>query len=403
MPLGPEELLSRAIAAHEREDLVAAAADYQEFLRAHPSFLEPAAAVRVLCNAVEVHCVLEGPEKAEPLAAEAVRLARETDGSSLAWALFHAGYLAWRRENFSAAMAALEEALELARAADDMETLGPVLLNLARVSFDQGEWDRGRRLIDELMGLTTTGDALVYGGLHAQGIARESGDFEKAMSLAEAAWQHLIHRPVLQPARLLTALARRCDGAIDLGDLDRARSAVSQALQLAGRTERQGHAFLAAGALALEEENWTGAQSYFERAVAAEAGTHSHRGARLWLADALMAAGKHEDADKIIQAIKAEIAIPSPTMAASLLCFEGEISHTRGDLPQARAAYRQAWDEYRRIGYRASAAAVALDLGLVEADSGRMESAARYLSEATPLSGRPSYQRCRAELARRIA
>lgn len=182
----PDNALTRAEEAHIRGDYEVAAAGYRHVLGdAYP--LQPATRVRVLRQMTEVHHLLGYSDKADVVSAEAVQLARQLGGSPLAEALWNAGYVAWCRKDLETARGVLEEAVELARVHDEPPNnrdLGPALLNLARVSFSRGEWDRGRELIDELMTLVTFGAAAHQA---AGTLALEEGDWKKAESYFERA------------------------------------------------------------------------------------------------------------------------------------------------------------------------------------------------------------------------
>jgi predicted negative regulator of RcsB-dependent stress response len=145
--------------------------------------------------------------------------------------------------------------------------------------------------------------------------------------------------------------------------------------------------------VAWEEERWADATAHFERAVEAAAKASARRVARLRLAEARLGGGDLEHAHAIAAGLRAEKEGLTDVLAPFLLGFEGRLLAAGGDLDRARVALRDTRDEYRRNRWQVSAAEASLELGLVEVGAGDLATAARHLTEATPLSARPSTQR----------
>lgn len=227
-------------------------------------------------------------------------------------------------------------------------------------------------------------------------MASELGDFAGATGYADTAWRVLIQRPDAPRSRLVWALCHRCDAALDVGDIDRARVAASQAMQLAERAALAEAAHLAAGAVAFETEEWPAAQAHYEAAAERALDWASAQAARLELGDALLAAGNVDGAEAVARQVRSEEL--DDELSAVLLLLEGGIRYRRGDLDRAAAAFHQARDIFGRLGNDVAAAVVSLELGLVAVNAGDDVGAANHLSAAHPLSARPSVQKRLAEL-----
>ena len=400
VPMAPDELLHRAGSAGRAEDFGSAVELYERLLDLEPFPFDEATRVWVLRQVAEHRCQMGQPETAAPVAERAVRVAGEVDAAALTGALTTAGFVAWRRGDLPAGRAALEGALGLARRqVENGDLLGPVLLNLARVRFDEGGWEDGRALVDELLTLpVTTPDALLYGCLMAQGWASERGDFDGAWQLAETAWRILIQKPEVPRNHLVEALAARCSAALDLGDVERARAAAAHSLELVRGGARAATAEMAAAEVASEEEAWPLAATHLQRALSTAPTSIAMQQVQLRMAQNRLDGGDHERAELLASEL-ADVKDLDEELAAGLQGVEGRLHHARGDFVAARASFQAACEAFQRMGRRSSAAEICLELGLVEHELDHAENAARQLALAQPLSHRPSIQKLRARLA----
>jgi ATP/maltotriose-dependent transcriptional regulator MalT len=139
---------------------------------------------------------------------------------------------------------------------------------------------------------------------------------------------------------------------------------------------------------------WTAAETHLRRGEQEAVRPPATRAFRRDLAGVLVSADRLDEAEAIVAGLHEESeSVSDDEEPAELLRLDGRLHHARGNLAAARDALRSARDTFRRIGWQTTAASVALDLGLVEADDGDLTAAAAQLAEAAPLSARPSDRR----------
>jgi predicted ATPase/class 3 adenylate cyclase/DNA-binding winged helix-turn-helix (wHTH) protein len=172
-------------------------------------------------------------DKAEPLYAEALRLAREADDFRVeVLALTHIGMVAQALGDAKRSVELNEEALAIARGQNDDWILGVALNNLGDTFGSLGDIARGRPLLEEAlevshrmeepMGITQTAANLA-------GLALASGDLDAAEPLIAEALRRageIDYRSIVGAALVLDALL-----ALHRGDLDTAALRIPQSLE----------------------------------------------------------------------------------------------------------------------------------------------------------------------------
>jgi tetratricopeptide (TPR) repeat protein len=175
--------------------------------------------------------------EAQTILAEAVRLARASgDSQTLLLTLGALGDLNWWLGNFDDAKAALDESLALARALEDLTAELSIFNRLGTVAITQGDLDKAERLLSEThtRALAAGARGLVLATLNNLGwTAAERNDHALAKEYQQ---QYLTnYREIGNPGGIALALANLAGSQISLGQLAAARAGLQEALEISER------------------------------------------------------------------------------------------------------------------------------------------------------------------------
>jgi predicted ATPase len=155
------------------------------------------------------------------------------DEQGIGVALNALGSLARSTAEYDAGRAWFDEALTLRRAARDTREMAMTLMGMGLLALHAGEHEEGERLIDEVHAIYVRiddGPGIQGVPLNLGAFELDHGDLERACALLDRCAE--ISRTQGMRRHRGWASAELAEGAIGLGDGDRARAAMSEALRL---------------------------------------------------------------------------------------------------------------------------------------------------------------------------
>jgi predicted ATPase/class 3 adenylate cyclase len=300
----------------------------------------------------------------------------------------------------AAACTALEEAIRLAREADDTWCLSSALSFLGTARFNTEGGATAFRCFEEALAVARRGEhvTVLTGVLGSCGTAAIAlGDYQVAeRSLTEclSLARELGHRLWISGALgMLASLAAR------RGRYDEARQLAEDAISAA---RDSGNALVMMGAIgilglcALAGGDLETAAQHYEEAIGAARAMRAPAYTAVYLAalgEVCLALGDRRGARAHVDEGRQLAELGRPLTQAQLLNLQGRLARAEGDPEGARTSLYEALHLFRTVGDPQGEADTLEDLAGVAADQGRFEPAARLLGEAHAIRDRVGYVR----------